>query len=67
MSKEKPTATPETPYPPVISIKKWGVEAGLHFFNILQQQIDFKKKFRVVLEHDPEKPTVTLDFHYYNG
>ena len=73
MNEENRTSAeiPDNPYLPGllpgISIQKWGVEAGLHFFNTLQKQIDFKRKFRVVLEHDPGEPTVVLNFHYEDG
>ncbi|MCL2356603.1 MAG: hypothetical protein FWC70_05505 [Defluviitaleaceae bacterium] len=32
-------------------------------FNMMGGEIDYKKKFRIVLEHDPEKPSCELTYH----
>ena len=45
-----------------ITIRSWGLEVGLVFFEAVKRHMDFKKKFRVVLEHDPEKSHVKISF-----
>ena len=55
----KVDVTPEQ-HKRILTIKRWGLEAGWVFFDMLHREIDLKKKFRAVLEHDPEKVNATI-------
>ena len=50
--------------PKQMAIKSWGLEAGLHFLDMFNNHVDFRRKFRVVLEHDPEEATDRITFYY---
>ena len=50
--------------PRQLFIKSRGIEVCLHFWDMFNSHVDFKRKFRVVLEHDPEEATDTITFYY---